>query len=376
MATRRTSVPERIAGDILGFTTGAEVEESKSVLAKYFPELSLRIPAKGARGGRLGRAPQTAEQTIKYTPQEMLRGGAPVTNISVTAPAQQPATQGPDYTSQIDALKQQLFGQSKQIEKLLKGREKTETKIDEPKKPFVPQTAEEQAREQITKLYRDVLGREPEAEGMKSWMSEGRALGGITPEEYTSLERDFKLSPEYNVLKLYREELGRTDDPRIKDPEGFKYWTTQDPRSGDRMITSQEYGELQQAFRATPEYKQKQEKAPPTGGTTAPTFGTTGQDTVSKAYQAAFGRSADAPGLQYWNQQLQPGTSVETVKSQLIESAKQAAPTSEDRVRIAYQEALGRAPDPEGLKFWSTSAGTSADFNTFKNQLRAAAGLA
>jgi hypothetical protein len=333
MAVRRTSVPERIAGDILGFTTGGEVEESQSVLAKYFPELSIRIPAKGARGGRLGRSTQMAEQEIKYTPQEMIRAGAPVTNISVTGPAQQQAPQGPDYTSQIEGLKQQLLGQSRQIEELLKGRTQTtqETKpTTETTKPFVPQTAEEQAKEQITNLYRNVLGREPEAEGLKSWMSEGRALGGITPEEYTSLERDFKLSPEYNVLKLYREELGRTEDPRKADPEGFKYWTTQDPRSGDRMITGQEYGELQQAFRASPEYQQKQQSArmaavtPPatTGGTTA---------------SAPAAVSPPAPTRNFTPENPNPQT-------------------PEEAVKYLYQTQLGRTPSSEEAGYWLGNA--------------------
>ena len=253
MAPRRTSVPERIAGDILGFTTADEVEESQSVLAKYFPELSLRISAKGARGGRLGRAPQMAEQEVKYTPKEMVQareGGAP-TSINITTPPAQ-TVQAPDYTGQIEGLKQTLLSQSDILRKLSES--KPAEKKPEPPTVTPPkvQTPEEQARETITQLYRDVLGREPEEAGLKSWMSESRAAGGITREERNTLERDFMMSPEYNIKKLYREELGREPDAA-----GLEYWTTKDPRSTDRSISSEEYQQLQQAFRQSPEYLQK-----------------------------------------------------------------------------------------------------------------------
>jgi len=251
MATRRTSAPERIAGDILGFTTGGEVEESQSVLAKYFPELNIRIPAKGARGGRLGRAPQMAEQEIKYTPKEMVseRAGSaagPLT-VNVTAPAAQlPST--PDYSSQIEGLKQTLIAQSE----LLKNLGKKEEVTTQPTGSVKPQTAEEQAKEQITGLYKNVLGREPEEAGLNYWMGEGRAAGGLTPEEVGSMKRDFMSSPEYNIKKLYQEELGRTPDEA-----GLKYWTEQDPRSSDRLITPDELEQLRQSFRQSSEYKQK-----------------------------------------------------------------------------------------------------------------------
>lgn len=390
MATRRTSVPERIAGSILGLSTGDEIEdgpllvqspkiveperddkgniikagyiepakvlqESQSVLAKYFPELTLRLPAKGARGGRLGRAPQLAEQEIKYTSQEMVRAGAPVTNISVTTPTQQPVTQGPDYTGQIESLKQQLMAQSKQIEDLLKRPTGTAGTTGTTGTTTTPPTTEQQAKGEIEKLYTNLLGRKSDEEGLKYWMGEGRAAGGITTEEYKTLERDFMLSPEYNIKKLYKEELGR-DTP---DPEGLKYWTTQDPRSADRMITPQEYAELQQAFRATPEYQAKntktQTQAPLTSQATNTTAGNIG------------GTALSSP---------KPERDTESMKQELLSFAKQAAPTSEDRVRVAYREALGKEADPEGLRYWSSAGRSDTEYAKFVNQLRVAAGLA
>lgn len=305
MATRRTSVPERIAGDILGFTTEGQVEESQSVLAKYFPELSLRISAKGARGGRLGRAPQLAEQTITFTPKE-----------AVTPPPAAPAQSAPafpDYSGQFTELRQTLLSQSQDLASLRNQLQQAQAQkpptttpptggeTTTPTKPETPkvETPQQQATGVITKLYQEYLGRAPEEAGLKYWLEQDPlSKGGITPQEETVMRRSFESQPE------------------------------------------------------------------------------TAKVTVEKAYESAFGRKADEPGLQYWSQQYKPGTDVESVKQQLLSSAKQAAPTSEDRVRIAYQEALGKAPDEAGLKYWSQAGASEADFEKFKNQLRVAAGLA
>jgi len=312
MAVRRTSVPERIAGDILGFGAGEQVEESQSVLAKYFPELSLKIAAKSARGGRLGRAQQTAEQTIKYTPKEMIEALAPA---APTPPPATPAPTFPDYSGQFTELRQTLQSQSQELASL-------RNQLQQPKPPApggattgggttgggtagggtpggaATQTPEQQATGVIKNLYKEYLGREPEAAGLEYWTKQDtRAAGGITPYEET---------------------------------------------------------QLRQAFEAQPEAKAR---------------------VVGEAYKQAFGREADQPGLEYWSAQKAPGADIETVKQQLIASAKQAAPTSEDRVRIAYREALGREADEGGLKYWSQAGTSETDFEKFKSQLRVAAGL-
>lgn len=307
MATRRTSAPERIAGDILGFTTEGQVEESQSVLAKYFPELSLRLPAKGARGMRLGRGPQIAEQVITYTPKEAVAPAAPA------APAL------PDYSSQFADLKQSLLSQSQEISSLRSQLQSQTAKPPGQEVTTKPPVQQETSTKPYTPTYEL---KTPEAQ-------QEQAKGVVT--------------------KLYQEYLGRTPD----EP-GLKYWLEQDPLS-QGGITPQEETVMRKSFEAQPE---------------------TTKVTVGKAYQTAFGREADEPGLQYWSQQYKPGTDVETVKEQLISSAKQAAPSSEDRIRIAYKEALGKEADPEGLKYWSQAGASETDFEKFKNQLRVAAGLA
>lgn len=338
MAPRRTSAVERIAGEVLGFSPEAQVEESESVLSKYFPELTLRLPAKGSRGGRLGRSQQTAEQEVKFTPKEAVQETTPKT---------------PDYTSQFNDLKQQILTQSQELaslrSQLNKGGGTGGTGGAD-----VPTTQQQQATGVIKKLYKDVLGREADDEGLSYWLNKDPlSRGGITSQEEAQMRTSFEQSPEYNITKLYKEELGRTPDK-----EGYEYWTKQDPRMSGG-VDPQEYKELQQAFRESSEYKKLQEVGPKT-------------EAVQQAYQETFGRAADPEGLKYWSTAGNAPT-VGGLKEALAASAK-AQPTGEDRIRLAYREALGRDPDAEGLKYWSTSSGTATDYEALKNQLLVAAG--
>lgn len=306
---RRTSIAERIAGGILGFSTGEETAESESVLAKYFPELTLKLPAKGGRGGRLGRGPQVAEQTTTFKTKEAVLPTAP----TPTAPTEQPKL--PDYSGQFEDLKKSLLSQSQEIASLrtqlqqqqipAKPPETKETPKQEPEKqpaPTTPLTTEQQTKATVTGLYKEYFNREPDVEGLKYWtQTEPLAKEGITPSELTTIRRSFE---------------------------------------------------------ASPEYQQKQKSS-----------------VVEQAYQQAFGRAADPEGLKYWTSQPTTGGTVEAVKQQLLSSAKAAAPTSEDRVRAAYKEVLGREPDEGGLKYWSQASNAAANYEQFKNQLRAAAGV-
>jgi hypothetical protein len=341
MARRNTSAVERIAGDILGFSPDTESEQSESVLTKYFPELTLRLPAKGARGGRLGRSQQTAEQEVKFTPKEMVQAQTPAPVDSTP--------KVPDYTSQFNDLKQQILTQSQELAalrgQLNKGGSAGSSAGSEGSGGSTggttPPTPRQQATSVITNLYKDVLGRTPDEEGLSYWLDKDPlSQGGITPEEEAQMRTSFQQSPEYNVKKLYKEELGRTPDTA-----GFEYWTKQDPRMSGG-VDPQEYKELQQTFRQSEEYKTLASQGPKT-------------ETVQQAYKEAFGREADPEGLKYWST-VGNAPTVGGLKEALTASAK-AQPTGED-------------PDVEGLKYWSTAGNAATDYEALKNQLLVAAG--
>lgn len=303
MARRRTSVPERIAGDILGFTTGAEVEESESVLSKYFPELSLRLPAKGSRGGRLGRAPQTADQEISYKNLASLggaTGGAAPTNITVSTPVTQTNTTGPDYRSEISSIQQSLLSQSQLLKELREAQETKEPieqpKVEEPKqvqpaRSFTPSNLNPRTPEEaIEYLYQTELGRTPVQSEIQSWAKnpvfEDKSL---TEQEWNELKSGFRSSPEYQTVReasgstttaspvtapapaptparsftpsnpnpqtaeeaikyLYQTQLGRT--PAQSE---VSTWLT-NPAFADRSLTANEWKTVTSQFQSSPEY--------------------------------------------------------------------------------------------------------------------------
>jgi coenzyme F420-reducing hydrogenase delta subunit len=68
--------------------------------------------------------------------------------------------------------------------------------------------------QQIAKLYDDILGRAPDADGLRYWIQTGDSIEKIAS--------DIKLSPEYRVKEItsfYDEVLGR-----LPDAKGLEYW--------------------------------------------------------------------------------------------------------------------------------------------------------
>ena len=110
MAPRRYSIG--FAGQNFNFDLPeigeGENEETKSVLASYFPELRLRYGAKTQRGGRLGRDVTPVQTEVTMAP--IREGGGATVNITgptatqtitqaeSAGPAAPAAYAGPDYT--------------------------------------------------------------------------------------------------------------------------------------------------------------------------------------------------------------------------------------------------------------------------------------
>jgi hypothetical protein len=94
------------------------------------------------------------------------------------------------------------------------------------------------------------------------------------------------------------------------------------------------------------------------------TAGTAGQ--AYRIYEAVLGRSPDLKGLGYWINDMDNGISLTTVAQGFIASNEftqkyGANPSYETYVNLLYQNILGRAPDPEGLKYWVSNMRTGKD---------------
>jgi Ca2+-binding RTX toxin-like protein len=78
---------------------------------------------------------------------------------------------------------------------------------------------------------------------------------------------------------------------------------------------------------------------------------------ASRLYQAAFDRTPDAPGLGYWVDRLDEGTSLLRAAAEFIGSPEfamryGASPSDEEYVNALYANVLDRAPDSAGQSFW------------------------
>ncbi len=78
--------------------------------------------------------------------------------------------------------------------------------------------------------------------------------------------------------------------------------------------------------------------------------------TLSNVYQSILGRLPDKSGLLFWKDILKTGATVEQIGQQLFDSAEFKARNGTlndtDKVKLLYQNSLGRQPDSDGLAYW------------------------
>jgi Ca2+-binding RTX toxin-like protein len=76
---------------------------------------------------------------------------------------------------------------------------------------------------------------------------------------------------------------------------------------------------------------------------------------VSSLYHAAFGRTAEAGGIQFWFDMAKQGVSLHDMAvafTQSGEFAAEAAMSDTDFITALYQNTFNRAPDAGGLAYW------------------------
>lgn len=96
-------------------------------------------------------------------------------------------------------------------------------------------------------------------------------------------------------------------------------------------------------------------------------------DFVTQLYTQQLGRAPDAEGLAYWTSQLASGKSPAAVASG-INQALEGQQMDVQTAASAFRQALGRNPEPEGLQYWMSvaqSQGLSA--NQLKDAITKAA---
>jgi len=84
---------------------------------------------------------------------------------------------------------------------------------------------------------------------------------------------------------------------------------------------------------------------------------------ITQAYQSALGRAPDAEGLAYWTNALSSGANINDVLSAITSSP-------EAQIYNTYQTVLNKAPDDDGRSFWTNAVAQGADINTVLNDIR------
>ena len=203
---------------------------------------------------------------------------------------------------------------------------------------------------QVVRLYQATLDRVPDLPGLYHWIGHldgaGRPLADVAAGFVGSAEFRAVYGTTDStgfVALLYRNVLGR--DP---DAAGLAYWTgqlTQHGQSRAQVVTGfSESGEFRTAMQETVlEYSFAALQA-------------ACADDVFRLYQATLGRAPDPGGLSYWSGTLALGTSFETVTAGFTRSAEFRAlygATDAGRfVDLLYRNVLGRPPDPGGHAHW------------------------
>jgi hypothetical protein len=87
-----------------------------------------------------------------------------------------------------------------------------------------------------------------------------------------------------------------------------------------------------------------------------------GTSAINQAYQSALGRAPDTQGLTYWQDRLATGSSQETVVNEITNSV-------EAKLQGMYKDLLGRRADAEGLAFWMNAAASGVSLDRIRQDI-------
>jgi V8-like Glu-specific endopeptidase len=196
--------------------------------------------------------------------------------------------------------------------------------------------------EEVARLYGTAFGRSADLAGLNYWThqidSNTLQLGNISIAFINSAEfqnRYGTLSNQNFVEQLYRNALGRAGEA-----SGVAYWTSQ-------LNAGESKGSVLTAFSDSFENKLN----------TQTTIGDKDMSEVYRLYQAAFDRTPDTGGLEFWVGVLDSGASPSQVAQSMAGSAEFASIfaglDARGETNLFYENALHRTGDPGGVNYWT-----------------------
>ena len=187
----------------------------------------------------------------------------------------------------------------------------------------------ENARHEITELYRHILGREPDVEGLKYWVvryNHGMSLESIkqafyNSEEYHNLQSGKTAGPNPNhdinyakeqITGFYRNILGREPEA-----EGYQYWV-------QRYIDGMTLEQIEGAFYASPEYQQR--RVGMKTGYEGVNKNTAPRELIVNFYRQLLGREPSENELSHYLKEYKEGIYLEDIRQQILRIQKQDIP--------------------------------------------------
>jgi probable HAF family extracellular repeat protein len=192
---------------------------------------------------------------------------------------------------------------------------------------------------EVARLYYGLLDRAPDAGGLQGWTN--FIENGGSPQLVAQL---FLGSPEYAntsigqsnaafVQSLYSTALGRSPDA-----PGFQGWETA------LNTGTLSRADVVNGFLASSEFQSDH-------------AGQSDAAYINEVYEVALQRPAEPQGLAGWETALSNGMSRTTFDQMVVGSAEFQSsitqPANSAFVGTLYEQALGRAPDPQGLAGWT-----------------------
>lgn len=242
--------------------------------------------------------------------------------------------------------------------------------------PTIANQQESSVADQIANLYRDVLGREPDPEGLQYWINE------FAPDNiFTDAEKNiFNTSAQIEIanrpapLDIYRFNQPDTQVYDAAVSESFKpelgiYGGTpiqispsesnaSDAQFRDRLVSNVANPYIQErydaAFKPLDIYRFNQPDIQAIDD-----VGVDVEGTLTKLYRDTLGREPDPEGLRYWMNEFGKDGIID---AQEIETFKQSAQVelnsqAAEEITNLYRDVLGRRPDADGLEYWINEFG-------------------
>jgi len=176
---------------------------------------------------------------------------------------------------------------------------------------------------QIVAVYEDLLGREPTSRELREWRARAEDMTIDELEDTIRRSREFRnLTPERVITEAFRDLLGR--DP---DPDGMRHYRR---RMIERGWTA---GEVREAIRKSDEYREHQADV-----------------IIDRAFDDLLERPPTVDERAEYRRRLLKDGTEDGIRRNIKKTEEYKYTIPRQKITKAYQEILGRDPDPQGLE--------------------------